>query len=202
MSYHATKTIPQRFSGLIFVILFHVLVIYGLAAGLGHNPMSMFKQEITAKIIEDTAPPEEEAPPPPPPDFVPPPPDFVPPPDIAFTADVLPTNANAITVSRKPVEVKVLPARSPKKGLSQPPYPSASSRLGEEGVVVLALYLNEQGRVTDGKVATTSGHERLDTAALKHAIRVWKFDPCTKENQPVACWHQMKFRFQLSGKDK
>lgn len=202
MSYNAEQTFTEKFSGLTFVALFHLVVVYGLAVGLGHNPMSLIKQEISAKVIEDAAPPEEEAPPPPPPDFVPPPPDFVPPPDIAFAPDAAPANTNAITVSRKPVEVKTLPARSPKKGLSQPPYPSASSRLGEEGVVVLALYLNEQGKVVDGKVANTSGHERLDTAALKHAIRAWKFEPCTRENQPVACWHQMKFRFQLSEKNR
>lgn len=166
MSYNAEQTFTEKFSGLTFVALFHLVVVYGLAVGLGHNPMSLIKQEISAKVIEDAAPPEEEAPPPPPPDFVPPPPDFVPPPDIAFAPDAAPANTNAITVSRKPVEVKTLPARSPKKGLSQPPYPSASSRLGEEGVVVLALYLNEQGKVVDGKVANTSGHERLDLSLI------------------------------------
>ncbi len=200
MSYNANKTFSQKSSGLIFVVLFHAVIIYGLAMGLGHDPMKLVKQQIDAKIIEDEAPPEEEAPPPPPPDFVPPPPDFVPPPDIDFAPDVAPANANAITVSTKPVEVKVIQARSPKKGLSTPPYPSASQRLGEEGVVSLALYLGENGKVQDGKIDKSSGFERLDASALKHAIRVWKFEPCMKSNQPIACWHRINFRFKLDQK--
>lgn len=200
MSYNANKTFTQKSSGLIFVVLFHAVIIYGLAMGLGHDPMKLVKQQIDAKIIEDEAPPEEEAPPPPPPDFVPPPPDFVPPPDIDFAPDVAPANANAITVSTKPVEVKVIQARSPKKGLSTPPYPSASQRLGEEGVVGLALYLGEDGKVQDGKIDKSSGFERLDASALKHAIRVWKFEPCMKSNQPIACWHRINFRFKLDQK--
>jgi periplasmic protein TonB len=200
MSYNATKTPAERFSGIAFVVVFHLIIVYGLAVGLGHDPMKLVKQQIDAKIIEEQAPPEEEAPPPPPPDFVPPPPDFVPPPDIAFAPDIAPANTSAITVSKKPVEVKVTQPRPPKKGLSRPPYPSASLRLGEEGVVGLTLYLDETGKVRDGKVESSSGFERLDTSALKHAIRVWKFEPCTKSNQPVACWHRIKFRFQIDQK--
>lgn len=200
MSYQAKKSLPERISGIGFVVLFHIIAIYGLAVGLGHDPISLAKQQIDTKIIEEETPPEEEAPPPPPPDFVPPPPDFVPPPDFDMVQDAPPANANAITVSKKPVEIKIVGARSPKKGLSRPPYPSASLRLGEEGAVGLALYLDETGKVRDGKVDATSGSARLDNAALKHAIRAWRFEPCTKENQPVACWHKMKFRFQIDQK--
>ncbi len=197
MSYNAKKTMSEKASGIAFVVLFHVLVVYGLAMGLGHDPMNLVKQQIDAKIIEEEAPSEEEAPPPPPPDFVPPPPDFVPPPDIEFTADAPPPSANAITVSKKPVEVPTTAPRPPKKGLSRPPYPSASLRLSEEGVVGLALYLDETGKVRDGKIESSSGYERLDSSALKHAIRAWKFEPCAKANQPVACWHRIKFRFKI-----
>lgn len=201
MSYMAKKSLPERVGGITFVVLFHLVVIYGLAVGLGHDPMSLVKQQIDTKIIEEDTPPEEEAPPPPPPDFVPPPPDFVPPPDIDFAPDAPPpANNNAITVSKKPVEIAVSPARTPKKGLSRPPYPSASLRLGEEGAVVLLLYLDEAGKVRDGKIASTSGFERLDVAALKHAIRSWKLEPCMKGNQAVACWHKMSFRFKIDQK--
>lgn len=201
MSYNANKTMSQKAGGIIFVVIFHLLVIYGLALGLGHNPMSLVKQQIDAKIIEEDTPPEEEAPPLPPPDFIPPPPDFVPPPDIEFTAEAPPPTAtNAITVSNKPVEAPVSAPRPPKKGLSRPPYPSASLRLNEEGVVGLALYLDETGKVREGKIESSSGFERLDSAALTHAIRAWKFDPCTKADQPVACWHRIKFRFKIDEK--
>jgi len=202
MSYKAKKTLPERITGIAVVVLFHVVIIYLLLNNLGHNPLEIVTQQIDAKIIEEEAPPAEEAPPPPPPDFVPPPPDFVPPPDIEFTADAPPpANANAITVSKKPVEeVKTTGARPPKKGLSRPAYPAASTRLGEEGSVSLALYLDETGKVREAKVDASSGFERLDEAAVKHAVRAWKFEPCMKGTQPVACWHRIKFRFKLDEK--
>jgi protein TonB len=201
MSYKAEKSFWEKFSGVFFVVIFHLAVIYGLAVGLNHDPMDLLRQQVDAKIIEEVAPPPEEAPPPPPPDFVPPPPDFVPPPDIEFAADEAPPPAaNAITVSRAPpppVVAAVVGARTPKKGLSRPPYPSSSVRLGEEGLVGLSLYLDTNGKVRDGKVAISSGFERLDTAALKHAMREWKFDPCLEGSQPVACWHKINFRFAI-----
>lgn len=200
MSYKAEKSFWEKFSGVFVVVVFHLAVIYGLAVGLNHDPMDLLKQQIDAKIIEEAPPPPEEAPPPPPPDFVPPPPDFVPPPDIEFAVDEAPPqNTNAITVSREPPPpvVQTVGARTPKKGLSRPPYPSSSQRLGEEGVVGLTLYLAESGKVQDGKVETSSGFERLDTAALKHALREWKFEPCIKGDHPVPCWHRINFRFSL-----
>jgi len=198
MSYKAEKSFWEKFSGVFFVVILHLVVIYGLAVGLNHDPMELLRQQVDAKVIEEVAPPPEEAPPPPPPDFVPPPPDFVPPPDIEFAAEEAPPqSANAITVSRAPPAPLVVGARTPKKGLSRPPYPSSSQRMGEEGLVGLALYLDTQGKVRDGKIAASSGFERLDTAALKHALREWKFDPCLEGSEPVACWHKINFRFAL-----
>lgn len=199
MSYKPEKTALEKFSGIFFVVLFHLAVIYGLAVGLNHDPMDLLKQQIDAKIIEEAPPPPDEVPPPPPPDFVPPPPDFVPPPDIEFVVDEAPPqNPNAITVSREPpTPAQVIGARTPKKGLSRPPYPSSSQRLGEQGLVGLALYLGTDGKVKEGKVAASSGFERLDTAALKHALRDWKFEPCLDGDKPVACWHKINFRFAL-----
>ena len=200
MSYKPEKSALEKSTGVITVIVFHLVIIYALAVGLNHDPMDIIKQQIDAKIIEEEAPPPDEAPPPPPPEFVPPPPDFVPPPDIEFTADAAPTNTNAITVSTKPVveAPKATPPRVPKKGLSRPPYPSSSLRLGEEGLVGLSLSLGADGKVLDGKVAVSSGFERLDTAALKHAIRSWKFEPCMSGDKPIACSYRMNFRFKIS----
>lgn len=198
MSYKAEKRFWERFGGVFFVAVFHVAVIYALAVGLNHDPMELLKQKIDAKVIEEVAPPPEEVPPPPPPDFVPPPPDFVPPPDIEFaTEEAPPQNANAITVSRQPPPAQVTGARTPQKGLSRPPYPSSSQRLGEEGVVGLSLYLSADGKVHQGKIASSSGFERLDSAALKHAMKEWRFEPCLSGEKPVACWHRINFRFAL-----
>ncbi|HMW49272.1 MAG TPA: energy transducer TonB, partial [Cellvibrionaceae bacterium] len=115
-----------------------------------------------------------------------------------------PAPANAITTAPvKPVEAAPVakapptPAKPPKKGLSPPAYPSESKKLGEEGPVGLALYLNEEGKVQEARVETSSGFPRLDEAAVKQATKAWKFEPCTEDGKPVACWYKIKFRFQL-----
>lgn len=202
MSYKAEKSFAEKVSGVAFVIIFHLLVIYGLAVGLDHDPIEIFKTQIEAKVIEENIPPPPDEPPPPPVEIEPPPPDYVPPPDFEVTSDAPPVEtATAITVTQKappPPTPSTVGARTPKKGLSRPPYPSASQRLGEEGVVGLQLYLGPDGKVQDGKVEKSSGFERLDTAALKHAMRSWKFEPCMSGDKPVACWHRINFRFTLA----
>jgi protein TonB len=88
------------------------------------------------------------------------------------------------------------------KGLSRPQYPREALRLGEEGVVGLNLYITEDGKVAQAQVANTSGSERLDQAAVSHAQRSWKFIPCMQGDKPVACWHQLNFRWKIEDADK
>ncbi len=57
----------------------------------------------------------------------------------------------------------------------QPPYPSASQRLGEAGTVVLHVAIDASGRVTAATVARSSGFARLDAAAVAHALAKWRF---------------------------
>lgn len=201
-AYRAQKSPWEKFSGIFAVVAFHAVVVYGLIKGLNKEHIDLPPQVVETKVIEDEVPLPEEAPPPPPPEYIPPPPDYVPPPDFDVAVDVAPVaTTNAITTTREapptPPPTQVVGARTPKKGLSRPPYPSSSERLGEEGVVGLSLYLDAKGKVSEGKIDSSSGFERLDQAALKHALREWKFEPCMNGSQPVPCWHQIRFRFAL-----
>ncbi|MGB5569918.1 MAG: TonB family protein, partial [Sedimenticolaceae bacterium] len=56
-------------------------------------------------------------------------------------------------------------------------YPRASRRRGEEGTVVVSFVIQRDGELTDFVVTESSGHERLDTAALKTLRRVTPFEP-------------------------
>lgn len=80
---------------------------------------------------------------------------------------------------------------------TKPEYPSAASRLGEEGTTGLSLYVTTDGRVAEAKVFSTSGSSRLDNAAIKHALRNWAFTPCMEGDKAVACWHQTKMVWRL-----
>lgn len=56
-------------------------------------------------------------------------------------------------------------------------YPRASRRRGEEGTVVVSFVIQRNGELSDFVVTESSGHERLDTAALKTLRRVTPFKP-------------------------
>lgn len=86
----------------------------------------------------------------------------------------------------------VCPVRKP------PPYPSVSRRLGETGKVVLRVELDETGRVTAAKVITSSGHPRLDAAALA-AVKTWRCQPVQREGQAVRALALQPFEFTLEG---
>ncbi|HEY6527715.1 MAG TPA: energy transducer TonB [Cellvibrionaceae bacterium] len=203
MSYHSKKSFASRFSGLIFVVGLHLAAVIALLIGLKPKGEMVLIDNVKVETVEDKQE-KVEPPPPPPPDYVPPPPDFAPPPTFNVAADA-PAPANAITTTPvKPVEAAPVvaakpptPAKVPKKGLSRPDYPSESKKLGEEGVVGMALYLNADGKVQDAKVEKSSGFERLDNAAVKQALKSWKFEPCTDNDKPVACWYKINFRWQL-----
>jgi TonB family protein len=80
---------------------------------------------------------------------------------------------------------------------TKPDYPLAASRLSEEGVTGLSLYVTSDGHVADAKVFSSSGSTRLDEAAIKHALRNWAFTPCMQDEKAIACWHQTKMVWRL-----
>lgn len=84
-------------------------------------------------------------------------------------------------------------------GATQPPYPTASRRLGEEGSVVLAVSIAADGSVTGVSLLRSSGFARLDAAALAHARRAWRFEPALAAGKPVAAQREITVRFGLNG---
>lgn len=56
-------------------------------------------------------------------------------------------------------------------------YPLASLVANEHGRTVLDIFVRADGRVTDAKVSTSSGHRRLDEAAVEIAKTQWVFWP-------------------------
>ena len=79
-----------------------------------------------------------------------------------------------------------------------PAYPAPSRRLGETGVVVLRVELNESGSVAHARVERSSGHSRLDDAALA-AVRTWRCTPASRNGQPVRAVALQPFNFILNG---
>ncbi len=93
----------------------------------------------------------------------------------------------------------VVPSVTPARVLQQeePLYPAASRRLGEQGVVVLRVRVLPDGTPATVEVATSSGHRRLDDAAVA-AVRHWRFAPAQAGAGPVASWVNFKVTFRLT----
>ena len=190
------------------IVAFHVLLVWALATSLGIIQVDRPPPPIIAEILEEIQ--EEDEPPPPPPAIETPPP-YVPPPDIVVDVPVDAPSTTALTnvTNVKPAPppppaakaaVKKAPEIDPKfKRRFQPEYPPTSRRLGEEGSVVLQVLVGPDGKVQDGTVQTSSGFPRLDEAALKHALRAWRFTPGTEDGAPVTTWHSVKVTFKIEG---
>ncbi len=109
---------------------------------------------------------------------------------ITFTPDPGPR-----TIDPGPARTAVmLDARHP---LTQPPYPTSSIRLGEEGNLDIEVLVGRDGRVVDARVARGSGYPRLDQAAIAEARRTWRLTPATVGGEPVEMWHRIRVTFRL-----
>jgi periplasmic protein TonB len=79
-----------------------------------------------------------------------------------------------------------------------PAYPTLSRRMGEQGRVMLRVFVEADGLPSKLEVRTSSGFERLDQSALD-AVRRWKFVPAKQGDQAVAAWVVVPILFNLKG---
>lgn len=193
------------------VIAMHVAGYYVIESGLSRAIIELVAPPVETKIIEEDVPQEELPPPPPPPDIVEPPP-FIPPPDIPIQIQTQSTTAiQAVTTERPPVVAPPAPKPAPvaevpvtKAGFdpkrpirsNEDYYPSASIRAGEEGVTTVDIYVDPNGRVTDARIKTSSGFERLDEATLKY-VKTWRMKPATRGGVPEGDWVTVPVRWKL-----
>lgn len=82
--------------------------------------------------------------------------------------------------------------------LNNPPpgYPALSRRMGEAGKVMLRIFVNEQGLPAQVQIRTSSGHARLDDAAMA-TVRLWRFVPARRGDTPVGAWVLVPIVFTL-----
>lgn len=95
------------------------------------------------------------------------------------------------TVEGGDLSSKMLSARPPS-------YPTESRQRREQGTVVLSVMLGADGRVSEVAVATSSGHFRLDRAALS-AVRHWRWSPTMRDGVAVMVRGLVTIPFVLKG---
>ena len=206
---HDSSFMTRRGAVLIAIIALHLFIFWALATGLAQRALEQLAPPIQTDIVQEEQK-KVEPPPPPPPQFEKPPVE-VPPPDVTIDLPVESTTSTAITnVTTKPQAAA--PPPTPKaagvktpagagKGFpnSEDYYPPASQRLGEQGVAVVAVCVDPNGRVSgDPKIATSSGSSRLDEGALRLAKAAsGHYKPATEDGKPVPGCVNLGIRFQL-----
>jgi periplasmic protein TonB len=81
----------------------------------------------------------------------------------------------------------------------KPPYPPISRLSGEEGTVLLRVYVNADGTVGKLELQHTSGFFRLDRSAMD-TVTNWRFTPAHQGNQAIAAWVVIPVSFNLRSK--
>lgn len=79
-----------------------------------------------------------------------------------------------------------------------PAYPPLSRRAGEEGKVVLKVYVEPSGLASQVDIHKSSDFERLDKSALS-AVSRWRFVPARQGSVAVGAWVLVPIVFSLKG---
>lgn len=78
----------------------------------------------------------------------------------------------------------------------QPAYPDGAQLRGEQGDVLLNVYVNSAGKPRRFKVQQSSGFGDLDNAAAE-AVAGWRFIPAIRNGDTASEWTTVKIHFEL-----
>lgn len=220
----ASTPIPHRFSGRLggaaLVVGLHAVVLaLVLAAGSGRVVLTAPQQPVQVRLL--AAQPTASQPLPPP---LPPAPRPIAPPPVAIALPELPPlplSAGPTMAPQAAAPAEPAPSPVPRVDRSAdgerepaeaapvfveqiayarfdpPPYPALSRRLGEQGLVLLQVLIDEEGRPVRVDVHRSSGYARLDQAALE-AVRRARFYPHRQGERPRAAIALVPVRFELT----
>lgn len=79
-----------------------------------------------------------------------------------------------------------------------PAYPRDAMRAGRQGVVMLQVTVDVDGRPLDVVVLQSSGHRDLDAAARLQVLKRWRFRPAMKDGQAVQAIGMVPVNFTLN----
>jgi TonB family protein len=196
----------RRSAVLVLIIAVHAILIYGFASAFVHGVIKV-PTIMQGSVVNA---PQKHLAPPPPID-----------PHWTSTRPVLPRidsvfsfptdDAGTITtlVPQPPTGGTSPPSRSlvarmvggPGRGFpsAEDYYPPAARRLGEQGVAIVQVCVNEAGRLSaPATIAQSSGSAYLDEGALKLATDgSGHYRATTEDHRPVSDCYPVRIRFQL-----
>ena len=102
--------------------------------------------------------------------------------------------AAAVDIEKKtPVVIEAVPLY---KVNPLPEYPRIARKRGYQGTVVLEVLVDQNGRVGDLRLFTSSGYSILDRKAMA-SVKGWLFEPGMKGDKKLDMWVRVPVRFEL-----
>jgi protein TonB len=200
MSSLSLRAFAVRPSALLVVAL-HVALVFGLLTALNQGMATLTNDDMQLVItpavpkpdptpfLKDIRPELDRITPP-----------IVPRPDLP--ADDSPTDPGVTSAISNPARGTVTEpsaptwARAEIRNRTDIEYPRLSKYLDEQGIVMLSVRIGVDGLPREVLIGATSGHSRLDQAALA-AVARWKFKPVTRDGVPVEAWTRLPIAFRL-----
>lgn len=216
--------LQRRLATVLAVVVFHLGALWALQSGLLKRAVELvIPVQVMAEFIEPPQPQIEPTPPAPPvatptppkpkPRPVPQPlpqPVATPTPEPSTLAPVVTPSPPAPPAPAEPVVAAApsppAPPAPPRIELPsssadylnnpRPPYPPLSKRLGEQGKVMVRVFIEVDGTASRAEVRQSSGFERLDQTAVQTVLR-WRYVPGKRAGVPEAMWFNVPINFVL-----
>ena len=220
----APRRLSRNASVALTVVGLHVGGLYALQSGLLQRAAEVVvPAEVLAQFIEPAKPQVPPPPPPAQPKIKPQPvtarpqPTQLPPPPMPLavqSAEPSPTAVTGAVAPQPPAPPVATPVSAPPSAPPAPPriqlpdsnadylnnrppaYPPMSKRLGEQGKVVVRVFIGLDGTASQAEIRTSSGYDRLDQTALK-TVQTWKYLPGKVNGEPKAMWFNVPINFVL-----
>lgn len=214
MDFSHDRKAGKNWTGIAIVIVLHIIVGYGIVAGLGKRMIAKINEAVETKIIEEVKPPppKEIPPPPPPPEMKAPPPPFIPPVEVNVQQPPPQQSPIAVATSQAPVNKELSRPQPPAppapaarantpavvdfNTCAKPEYPKNSQRNEETGTVILQFLIGADGGVKESKIQKSSGFRDLDRAA-QQALGRCRFKPGIVDGHPQEGWTSVQYVWTL-----
>ena len=105
--------------------------------------------------------------------------------------------ALALVVGNAPTAAADTPAKVDRSYPTQAPdYPAVAQTNGEQGDVLVDVYVGTNGKPRKFKIHQSSGFADLDNAAAE-AVANWRFVPAVENGDTASSWTTVKIHFEL-----
>jgi len=102
----------------------------------------------------------------------------------------------AVSAPPAPARVELPSSSADYLNNPKPPYPALSKRLGEQGRVIVRVWIGTDGIASQASVKQSSGFDRLDQAAVATVLK-WRYVPGKRGGVPEAMWFDVPVNWVL-----